>query len=521
MTLQDRLQSAAEDTHRQMSELHPPSLPTRRPWVAVAVVVAATVAAGIGLGNLGGGIAPTDTLAPPPSVEIQTPATGFAVASYTPTGLELVLSSGFPGRTNSAYYVPTDGQLINGTQPFLSSSTMSLPSGDPLTAEALLAAFESAGLNGITATTVRGKPAVMGTDSDARITLVVLEGDSTVTELLAGGVGSVDVMAYAESIRFVAQSDYEANRLERIRWDIQTYGLSSASPETTGELLAGVPGVASVRLVWDPDLAPRVFLFLRNSDASSVTTLGGSSTVTGSEQTPRISFIALITLEPEADAQTVADLLMAQDIAPNVEFSPRISSQLREEFDLALASATVLQTDPLMVQAPASPVPAFDTSLLGTEVALSPARPGDPVPTPDDESLRPSTVTDTDRSFVHLGSLDDGTRLYLQLFGPDTFYWTTVSESGTATGGDDGTFSYYHYGIIGAWDLPDSGPFVTVKVPIETAVVVLTHRGESLWQRPVVGYGLFPLADTIGTIEIRALDATGQQLGRWKADTNW
>ncbi|MBK5268965.1 MAG: hypothetical protein JJE47_16215 [Acidimicrobiia bacterium] len=518
MTLHDRLQSAAEDTHRRMSELRPPSLPTRRPWVAVAVVITATAAVAIGLGNLGGGIAPTDTIAPPPSVEIHTPVTGYPVASQIPPGLELVMSSGFPGRDSHAYYLPSDGELLTGTQPFLLSSTISLPYGDPLTIEALLAAYESAGLNGITATTIRGKPAVMATDADGRISLVVLEDDWTSTELFAGGVGLVDVMAYAESIRFVSQQDYDASRLDRIRWDIRASGLSSANPETTRELLAGVPGVASVRLVWDPDLVPRVSLVLRNPDVSSVTTLGGSSVETGSEQAPRISFIALIMLEPEADPQTVADLLMAQNITPSVEFSPRISGQFREDFDLALASATVLQADPLMVQAPSSPVPSFDTSLLGTEVALSPATPGDSVPTPDDEGLRPSSVTDTDRSFVHLGSLDDGTRLYLQLFGPDALYWTTVSESGGATGGDDGSFSYSHYGIIGAFEGPDSGPFVTVKVPIETAVVVLTRSGESLWQRPVVGYGLFPLTGSIGTVEIRALDSSGQELGRWNDD---
>ena len=56
---------------------------------------------------------------------------------------------------------------------------------------------------------------------------------------------------------------------------------------------------------------------------------------------------------------------------------------------------------------------------------------------------------------------------------------------------------------------------VNVRVPLETAVVVLDTADGRLWQRPVLGYGLFRIAGAGGPLEVIALDADGEELGRW------
>ncbi len=225
------------------------------------------------------------------------------------------------------------------------------------------------------------------------------------------------------------------------------------------------------------------------------------------------SFTAFLQLAPGAIATDVATLLMESKTVYGVELSPKIARQDQDRVEGMVAAGTVLQSEPLVVQAPSSPDPTFDTTTLGTEVLLSPAVPGDQLDLPDQPWIGDEPNALGNAVVVHLGALQDGGRLYLQLYDSGFFFITYLDKDlGSSTGG--GEFAEYSYGVAGgSWG--PSGAFVDVKVPLETAIVVLNHGEETLWQRPVLGYGVFPVENLNGLVEVIALDAAGDEIGRW------
>ena len=57
---------------------------------------------------------------------------------------------------------------------------------------------------------------------------------------------------------------------------------------------------------------------------------------------------------------------------------------------------------------------------------------------------------------------------------------------------------------------------LTYSAPLDTSVIHIITDDATYWQQPIAGYGLIPYGQTVSRpTEIIALDAQGNELGRW------
>jgi hypothetical protein len=117
---------------------------------------------------------------------------------------------------------------------------------------------------------------------------------------------------------------------------------------------------------------------------------------------------------------------------------------------------------------------------------------------------------------IHIGSIDDGTRLVLAFANDHDFYKLTLD--GDAMGGGVGNVgARYGYGYVGGSN-GDGRWVIEVRVPLETSVVLMELAdGSAYWQRPIAGYGMFPVQSEDERISgtITALAADGTTIDQW------
>ncbi len=529
MTLEDRIQRAAADTNQRMSHLDLPPLRNRHPRLKAALGIASLLVLAVGGAAMLRSAAPTDTsfIAEPPTsvADPSAASSGHVVASFVPEGMELLIHETNPVLEDGvALYVPTGAGVITDTGPFLARHSYRDLRGDGYTLDQVVEAFNASGFVDVERATVRGRPAALGIGPTGAIALLVLEDSALVTEISARGIGIEDVRAFAEGVIFVARDSFEEEPPEQFGWDLRAQGVAADGPDTIRRRLADVPGTADVRLALGSELlgGPAIYrslLSLASSDGSPATAAEIEPGValrppatSDTEPAALPRYAAFVSLADGADPEKVA--AQYHDMGLRVSFAPEIADKLRQRLEATVAAAAVLHTEPLIVQAPASPAPRFDTSELGIEEPLLPARPGDEIDVPSMRAYgRLAGYTDADQTVVYLGTLDNGTRLLLQILDVD-FFFETVRNADGGGGSAGGSFADFGYGVSGG----SSGggrSTVNVRIPLETAVVVLDTGEGRLWQRPVLGYGLFRIAEAVGPLEVIALDADGEELGRW------
>jgi hypothetical protein len=192
----------------------------------------------------------------------------------------------------------------------------------------------------------------------------------------------------------------------------------------------------------------------------------------------------------------------------------------------------LISADPPIVQGAESPEPAFDTSGLGDEVALTPV-------TDTSRILETATGTlgDYPSELVRITVLGETPEWVLAVVvhnevGPDfggrmQLRCLTASLGGaTCEGVEFEDLGDMPGGLLPAD--PDSGPVYSVgerisnailtwEVPAETSVVTLTVNGQTRWQRPVAQVAVFITDLTSGErFELTAYDSQGSILNLFR-----
>lgn len=242
--------------------------------------------------------------------------------------------------------------------------------------------------------------------------------------------------------------------------------------------------------------------------------IGGLVVLTGDQSTDAPPVITqpepIPTTVPESPTTTLAaDGSPDQPTIGEFDFDyPGLDASVVDYFSAVMESATVITEDPLVLQPVQGPEPQFDTSLLGLEIPLLPAMPGDRVVIRGerpgiDWTDHPDASTPLE-PFIHVGRIDAPFTVEFLVFSmeDDTF---SLCEMFIEQGGGCGSPR-----VLDS-DHPmqtDSGlpGYVHAFVPLETAVVRLViDGGQPMWQRPIGRWALFPgrLTATTGyTLEI-------------------
>lgn len=192
----------------------------------------------------------------------------------------------------------------------------------------------------------------------------------------------------------------------------------------------------------------------------------------------------------------------------------------------------LLSTDPPVVQGAESPKPAFDTSGLGDEVALTPV-------TDTSRILETATgiLADYPSELIRITVLGETPEWVLAVVvhnevDPDfgghmQLRCLTTSRGGaTCEGVEFENLGDMPGGLLPAD--PNSGPVYSVgerisnailtwEVPAETSVVTLTVNGRTRWQRPVAQVAVFITDLTSGEgFELTAYDSQGSILNSFR-----
>lgn len=384
----------------------------------------------------------------------------------------------------------------------------------------------------IAETTVRGHPAFVldggnpATDGWTSA-VVVIESPTSVSRVLGFDVSASEVLAVARGLQRSTADEYEQWAVEAIDPHLHVAALV-ADAEAFVDAVDSVDGVTDVQRLRDHSVrSDPVFVLISNdADQTPTTTeaLSTDDTVVAAEESGLVRLT--ITLDDPAMAEAVAGIIADMGSA-QITYSPAVAATLTETYlSQILADATVVHTEPTILQPSPGPEPEFDVAGLGTEVSLHPAT----------EALPSAQVADVDSSLggsmsqrttlrgpiLHIGSLDDDTRLVITFDGGADYAERTMRGSGW--NGGAGSLRVYGYGVTG-YGGSSAGPlYVQVRVPVDTVVAVLTlNDGTRLWQRPIAGHGLFPVeGHGSGSLHatVTAFAADGGVIGEWSQPDN-
>jgi hypothetical protein len=233
--------------------------------------------------------------------------------------------------------------------------------------------------------------------------------------------------------------------------------------------------------------------------------------------------IILLRLDELADAETVAAQVVASHVVVNVSYSDEIAAMMAGSyFEFAADGVTVIGEDPLVLQPSQGPEPRFDTTALGTALALVPATSIDEIPDsfwtlPGISPNLNGSVRSETRPVLHIGYLPEVDYRML-VYGTVSNGRCYVVIRSTSSGMGCGDFSRYPYGVFGFGGIEGEIGYVYVVVPEATSVVTISFDGaEQMWQRPVAGVAMFPSRIDDGiAYAANAYDATGAVIGHWE-----
>lgn len=499
-----------------------------RPALAVAVIVM-VVGAMLVFGEEWTGI----DVAGPGETSGEALSSRYVLPSDPPTGLEFVTGTQpFPLAGTTLLYMAEGETEWTASDPAMHISIRQPFMGDlDLSTERLVKRL--AGLSTtavVTETSVRGQRAFLvetdATEEDRWTAgVLVVEADRFLTEVRGRGVTAAELVSTAQSLEVVPSEEFEEAMSERTWWDL-TMNVSAEDPAAPTETVSDVDGVEAVRSsVATPSSSPLVNRVMRSDDPQVVTTMvpNGAEPTAPPQPVDSVSVRLFVTISPDAALGDVADELTELD--QGLRYSPPRAIERRDRFLTRIRDdATVISEAPEVLQAAPGSEPRFDTSDLGTEQPLAPHS-EDPL---TDEELRwvlerhdsvgmgpiGSGPTAPATEIVNVGASPDGTHVVLSFTDGPWFYDSTVTSSGG--GGGIGSFTgSFSYGIGGRSTGPEDS-LVEVQVPLETSVVVFDMEGETVWQRPYAGRGLFVFDRVLeGQATVVALDADGETIGEW------
>lgn len=312
----------------------------------------------------------------------------------------------------------------------------------------------------------------------------------------------------------------DGNPLDRFVWDL---AIRLPAPENSTQFLTALeatPGVASI-VEYFPDQA-----VLYPSQASDTPTSSGTeTTVVGlpDELESRATAIVLVTIDDLTAASDVANRIGSTFDIYQMTFSRAIASIKADEFwDQMSAGAEELDDDPVFLQPPPGPEPLFDTTGLGEEIVLLPAKPEDSVPDFVLQSTKSPvpgrSVADFEGPVVNIGTVAEINATMLLFGTSDGGYCRAVIE-GNGWGSGCGDFTKETFGVTGWGGNVGQTGYAEVRVPIETAVVQFSiDGGAPSWQRQVAGFALFPITveDYGSTFHVTAFGESGDVIGEWE-----
>ncbi|MEX1005772.1 MAG: hypothetical protein WD156_10445 [Acidimicrobiia bacterium] len=452
---------------------------------------------------------------------------GFAIPSHLPDGFEPIaaehrwMAPGFALRfadQNGAEVSVRAGDDLTGMSANFESATV---------ADRLANAYPDLT---IAETTVRGQAAFVldGGDADTEgwtSAVVVIESPTSVSRVLGFGVPAAEILAVARGLEAADFDAYEQWAVEAIDSHLHVTAWVS-DPDAFTDAVASAVGVAEVRLLRDDSgrgSDPVFVLMADDPDQSPTTTatVGSDTTVVAVDESVMVRLE--VTLDDPALAESVAEAISGLG-SGHVAYSPAVARMVTEAYlSEVLAGAAIVHEDPTILQPAQGPEPRFDVTDLGEEAPLHPAT----------ETLSTSEVADVDtmvpgRSsegrtlqgpILHIGSLDEGARLVLTFDGGADYIERTLHDDGW--NGGAASLGNYSYGVTGHGSSSVGPTYVQVRVPLDTAVVVLTlDDGSRVWQRPIAGHGLLPVDHPGGSeldATVTALAADGTVIGVWES----
>lgn len=223
---------------------------------------------------------------------------------------------------------------------------------------------------------------------------------------------------------------------------------------------------------------------------------------------------------------------------------------------LVLPGETVLSADPLVMQAPLGPEPAFDLTPLGTELEFTPVTSLDDPDVRDALAALDAEVAEMREDIPEAAELTVpkvtvsgwlAGKLWLTVVAdrpipagepitnPEAdvwrYSWTWFGEGSSVFGTPgapvaatsvDGmappteTVDVFDQGVAGSFP---TGPIYVSRLPAAVAVVSYTDADQRFWERPRGGVAAFPaVVNRIATYTIRAYAADGTVLGEVSGD---
>ncbi|MBK5267142.1 MAG: hypothetical protein JJE47_06865 [Acidimicrobiia bacterium] len=388
----------------------------------------------------------------------------FAVPTRVPDGFKLVIvECGFLDDGTVLEYVPAGGSYDPTAELLIAIFPPRSPevSDDPdVIAERLATAYPNAT---ITETSVRGQPGFL-IDRDGSVTdtwtaaVLTIEQSGLLSEVQGRFVDPAEVLAVARGLVSVPREEFEQLAVEAINWDLQVTAWI-LEPDRLLSLLADVSGVESVALsTLRLDGLDIVSMIASDPSRQSPTTTAKipatSEPVTTEpdplvpERVPRV----MVTLERGANPEAVAAEILAVGDFIQVGYSPAIGAAISQQYmDDVLGDAEIIHQNPLMYQPLPGPESRFDTSTLGTEVKLEAATASTEfteatLQTIDDLRQRRVSVQGP---IIHIGSIDDGTRLILIFANNRDYFESSIFEWGAGSGGGM-LGAGYLYGEVGS-----------------------------------------------------------------------
>jgi hypothetical protein len=505
-------------------------------WALVAFLAVVSMIGAVALLRpLGGSVPPAASI---PSISDDVPAAALSSALVLPTnvpdGFEPVRAERqFLDEGTVLVYERSGGlEGSASTDAELQISTTSHPARDfppdiEVVAQRLRAAYPNAT---ITEVAVRSHPAFLidtggsATNDGWTVAILTLEAPGLISEVQGRLVDPGEVLAVARGLVSVTRAEFEQRAAEMIRWDLEVAFFTS-EPNLFIDQLADVSGVGSITRSTHRLSGPSLAWRIEQGPDEPVATTTGPATVDPDSAT-RERLRVTVTLQDGTDPEAMAAAINDLGDEVRITYSPAIGAAISKEFlDALLGGAEVIHENPIIYQALPGPQPGFDVSALGAEIELA----GVAAST----GLSDSTVSYIEGFFdigfgghqapmegpiIHIGSIDDGTRLVLA-FANDLDFWEMTID-GTGTGAGGGNFgARYGYGDVGAGSNGGGRWVIRVRVPLETSVMILElSDGSTYWQRPIAGHGLFPVqgsdyATFSGTVT--ALAADGTTIDQW------
>ncbi|MFP4553061.1 MAG: hypothetical protein ACLFRT_04315 [Actinomycetota bacterium] len=493
----------------------------QRRWPALAAAVILLIIFGVfALVFPGDDPPPADTLPDPMDRE-----TGYYVPSEVPEGFVLQDMSASEFNRELVYLRETSGEWLPGDGGFHVGDPFMSPAGSPEDLESYLTDIVESN-PGAARVEVGGRQGVIheaeyadGPVATTLVSLVVVDDEGGVFEILALGMGRDEVLSIGEGVERVSDEEF-LGLGPNLEWEFRmTDRHDGFAYEVPDEVEAQARGL---EIALGLDVFVRSSIVRPVSNEAPVVTTEDGSIVEPEERSWSSSSVSLYLDVPDDEVLPVFEALRDEPIT----VSPEVADEMTDRYVEEVRDGVVLSEDPYVIQAPRGPEPQFDTAALGEEMPLVPAESADVLPEmmfggprPGPRSRSEPLATE-DRPVIVIGTAThqpSGAEPLTAILWFGEWGGVNFSETrGSGYGSGGGNFPLQRFGIIGE---SRSSRFavsdLSYSVPLETAVVQFIIDEGTFWQRPTAGYGVISQKYTEDPrpTSIIAYDAEGNQIG--------